>query len=172
MIQKKLFYCYNRLCVIPFEYIAGVTCDSKFAGSMTNQTTQIILTDEWTNDSLCCEDAKKILQGYYLFILLLFSLITPPCSMFYFQLTEFFVKMFIILDSMCILLSGGILMIPQKYTEVSKFIHNSDFYITTNIYPNFVEGLGSQVIKKCLKGFETKSLMYKDTSVTGKIRFL
>ena len=102
MFQKKLCYCYNNLGVIPFEYIAGVTRDGKFAGSMINQSTQIVLMDEWTNDSLCCEDAKRILQGYYLFILLLFSVITPHCSKFYFQLTGFFVKIGIILDSMCI----------------------------------------------------------------------
>ena len=83
MFQKKLCYCYNNLGVIPFEYIAGVTRGGKFAGSMINQSTQIVLMDEWTNDSLCCEDAKKILQGYYLFILLLFSVTIPPCSALY-----------------------------------------------------------------------------------------
>ena len=127
IVQKKLCYRYNHLGVIPFEYIAGVTRDGKFAGSMINQSTQIVLMDKWTNDSLCCEDAKRILQGYYLFILLLFSVITPHCSMFYFQLTGFFVKMVIILDSMCISLSGGILMVPQKDREASKFIYNSGF---------------------------------------------
>ena len=125
--------------------------------------------DEWTNDSLCCEDAKRILQGYYLFILLLFSVINPHCSKFYFQLTGFFVKMFIILDSMCISLSGGILMVPQKHREASKLIYNSGFYITTNVYPDFGEGSDGQAIKKRLKVFETKSLKHKDTSVTGKL---
>ena len=72
--------CYNHLGVIPFEYIADVTRDGKFAGSMINQPTQIVLMDEWTNDSLCCEDAKRILQEYYLFILLLFFATIPPWS--------------------------------------------------------------------------------------------
>ena len=80
MFQKKLCYGYNHLGVIPFEYIAGVTRDGKFAGSMINQSTQIVLMDEWTNDGLCCEDAKRILKGYYLLILLLFSIKIPPCS--------------------------------------------------------------------------------------------
>ena len=172
MFQKKLCYRYNHLGVIPFEYIAGVTRDGKFAGSMINQSTQIVLMDEWTNDSLCCEDAKRILQGYYLFILLLFSVMTPHCSMFYFRLTGFFVKMVTILDSMCISLSGGILMVPKKHREASKFIYNSGFYITTNVYPDFGEGLDGQAIKKRLKVFETKSLKHKDTSVTGKLLFL
>ena len=91
--------------------------------------------------------------------------------MFYFQLTGVFVKIFIILDSMCISLSGGILMVPQRHREASKFIYNSGFYTTTNVYPDFGEGLYSQAIKKRLKVFETKSLKHKDTSVTGKLRF-
>ena len=103
--------------------------------------------------------------------LLLFSVITPPCSMFYFQLIEVFVKMFIILDSMCISLSGGILMVPQKHREASKFICNSSFYITNNVYPNFGERFDGQAIKKRLKVFETNSLKHKYTSVTGKLRF-
>ena len=72
MFQKKLCYRCNHLGVIPFEYIAGVTRDGKFAGSMINQSTQILLMDEWTDDSLRCEDAKRILLGYYLFIQLYF----------------------------------------------------------------------------------------------------
>ena len=107
MFYKKLCYSYNNLSVILFEYISGVTRDGKFAGSMINQSIQIVLMDEWTNDSFCCEDAKIILQGYYLFILLLFSVTTPPCSMLYFLLKVFFVKIYVILDSMSISLSGG-----------------------------------------------------------------
>ena len=53
----------------------------------------------------------------------------------------------------------------------SKFICNFGFYITSNVHPNFGEGLDGQVIKKRLKVFETKSLKHKDSSVTGKLRF-
>ena len=60
---------------------------------------------------------------------------------------------------------------PQKHREVSKFIYNSVFYITTKMYPGFGEGLDGEAIKKCLKAFETKWLKHKDTSVTGKLRF-
>ena len=80
MFQKKSCYRYNHPGVIPFEYIAGVTRDGKFDESMISQSTQTVLMDEWANDSLCCEDAKRILHRYYLFILLSFSVITPPCS--------------------------------------------------------------------------------------------
>ena len=55
--------------------------------------------------------------------------------MFCFQLIEVFVKIFIIIDSMCSSLSGGILMVPQK------FIYNSGLYLTTNVYHDFSEGL-------------------------------
>ena len=30
---------------------------------MINQATQVVFMDEWTNDSLRCEDAKRTLQG-------------------------------------------------------------------------------------------------------------
>ena len=138
---------------------------------MINQSTQIVLMDEWANDSLCCEDAKRILQGYYLFILLLFSVTIPPYSVLFAVERNLFVKIFIILDSMCISLSGGIVMVAQKHREASKFSYNSGFYITTNVYPDFGEGLDSQAIKKRLKVFETKSLKHKDTSLTGKLHF-
>ena len=136
---------------------------------MINQSTQIVFMDEWTNDSLCCEDANRILQGYYLFILLLFSVKIPPCSALFSVERNFCED--IILDSMCMSLSGGILMVPQKRRKASKFIYNSGFYITTNVYPDFGEGLHGQAIKKRLKVFEIKSLKHKDTSVTSKLRF-
>ena len=138
---------------------------------MINQSTQSVLMDEWTNESLCREDTKRILQGYYLFILLLFSLTISPCSMLYFLLKGVFVKIFVILDSMCISLSGRILMVLQKHREASKFIYNFDFYITINMYPDCGEELDGQAIKKRLKVFKAKSLKHKDTSVTGKLRF-
>ena len=91
--------------------------------------------------------------------------------MLYFQLKGFFVKIFIILDSMCISLSGGILMVPQKHTGASKFIYNSGFCISNNVYPNFGEGLDGQEMKKRLKFFEKNSLKHKDTNVTGYLGF-
>ena len=44
-------------------YIAGVLNDGKFSGSMITNNTQIVIMDEWTSNSLSCEDAKRILQG-------------------------------------------------------------------------------------------------------------
>ena len=52
---------------------------------------------------------------------------------------RFSAKIFITLDIMCISLSGGILMAPQKHREASKFIDNSGFYISTNVYPILVK---------------------------------
>ena len=62
-------------------------------------------------------------------------------------------------------------MVSQKHREASKLIYNSGFYMTTNVNPNFGEGLAGQAIKKRLKVFETKLLKHKDTSVTGKLHF-
>ena len=49
--------------IIPCRNIAGVTTNGKFAGALINQATQVVFMEEWTNDSLCCEEAKKVLQG-------------------------------------------------------------------------------------------------------------
>ena len=55
LFQKKLCYRCNYLGVIHFEYIGSVRRDGKFAGSMINHFSQIVLMDEKANDSLCCE---------------------------------------------------------------------------------------------------------------------
>ena len=34
-----------------------------FSGHMINEKTQVVCMEEWTSDSLSCEDAKRILQG-------------------------------------------------------------------------------------------------------------
>ena len=48
--------------MITSRHIAGVTRDGKFAGALINEATQVVFMNEWTNDSLCCEDGKRILQ--------------------------------------------------------------------------------------------------------------
>ena len=79
---------------------------------------------------------------------------TPPCNMSYFQLTGLFVKVFIILDSMCISLSSRIFMVSQKHREASKFIYNAGFYITTNVYSDFGEVWDGRAIKKRVKSWK------------------
>jgi len=49
--------------IIPSDKIASVVRDGRFSGHMINQQTQVVFMDEWTSDSLSCEDAKRILQG-------------------------------------------------------------------------------------------------------------
>jgi len=49
--------------IIPAKYIAGVMNDGRFSGHLITEHSQIIMMDEWTPDSLSCEDAKRILQG-------------------------------------------------------------------------------------------------------------
>ena len=58
-------------------------------------------------------------------------------------------------------------MVPQKHREASKFIYNSRFYITTNIYPDFGGGLDGEAIRKRLSLFNTKALSKKNTNVSG-----
>ena len=49
--------------IIPTKYIAGVVTDGKFSGSQIDAKTQVVQMEEWTANSLSCEDAKRILQG-------------------------------------------------------------------------------------------------------------
>ncbi|XP_066928609.1 uncharacterized protein [Clytia hemisphaerica] len=49
--------------IISTENIAGVTQEGKFAGHLINNQTELVFMDEWTVNSLSCEDAKRILQG-------------------------------------------------------------------------------------------------------------
>ena len=63
---------------------------------------------------------------------------------------------------------GGLLMVPQKHKEASKFKYNSGFFITTNIYPDFGDGRDGDAIKRRLSVFETNTLPKKDNNVSGK----
>ena len=72
----ELFIC---LGIIPIRYVAGVMNDGKFSASLINELTQIVIMDEWTPDSLSCEDAKRVLQGItnILFFFCSFSVYIP-----------------------------------------------------------------------------------------------
>uniref|UniRef100_A0A7M5WTS3 Uncharacterized protein n=2 Tax=Clytia hemisphaerica TaxID=252671 RepID=A0A7M5WTS3_9CNID len=54
--------------IIPSQLIAGVMNDGKFSASLITARTQIVMMDEWTPDSLACEDAKRVLQGGLIFV--------------------------------------------------------------------------------------------------------
>ena len=62
-------------------------------------------------------------------------------------------------------------MVAQKHKDPSKFIYNSGFFITTNIYPDFGDGRDGDAIKKRLRVFETKTLPKKDMNVSGKLKY-
>lgn len=51
------------LGLIPSRYIAGVMNDGKFSASLITEESQVVFMDEWSPDSLSCEDAKRVLQG-------------------------------------------------------------------------------------------------------------
>ena len=57
-----LFLC--NVGIIPAKYIAGIMNDGKFSAHLITEETHIVIMDEWTPDSLSCEDAKRIIQGY------------------------------------------------------------------------------------------------------------
>jgi len=39
--------------------------DGKFSAGLLNDSTEIVLMDEWTPECLGCDDAKRILQGKF-----------------------------------------------------------------------------------------------------------
>lgn len=57
------FVCILSLGIIPSKYVAGVVREGKFAAHLIRDDTQLVFMDEWTSDSLSCEDAKRVLQG-------------------------------------------------------------------------------------------------------------
>lgn len=63
---------------------------------------------------------------------------------------------------------GGLMMLPQKHKAPTKFLYNGGFFITTNEYPDFGNEVDCEAIKKRLDIFETKPLLHKDNSVSGK----
>ena len=63
---------------------------------------------------------------------------------------------------------GGLLMVPQKHKEASKFKYNSGFFITTNVYPDFGHEHDCEAIKRRLAVFQTKQLSNKDKHVSSK----
>ena len=49
--------------IIPVKAIASVTREKQFAAHTINEETQVVFIDEWSSDSMCAEDAKRVLQG-------------------------------------------------------------------------------------------------------------
>ena len=43
--------------------------DGRFSAANITKDTQIIFMDEWTSDSLSCEDAKRLLQGKFIIVI-------------------------------------------------------------------------------------------------------
>jgi len=108
--------------------------------------------DEWTADSLSCEDAKRILQG-----LCICMCLTCYCSL------EFSTKCYIKYPL------GGLIVVPQKHKESVTSHYNSGFFITTNNYPDFGGGRDGEAIKRRLCVFQTKALRKKDANVSGEL---
>ena len=54
---------FHFLGIIPSRFITNIVPDGRFSAANISKDTQVIMMDEWTSDSLSCEDAKRILQG-------------------------------------------------------------------------------------------------------------
>ena len=52
-----------RSGIIPSMHISGVVTDGRFSSLPIKDTTQVVLMEEWTSNSLSCEEAKRTLQG-------------------------------------------------------------------------------------------------------------
>ena len=65
LIVKKnsLYHVSFDLGIIPSMRISGVVTDGRFSSSSINEMTQVVLMEEWTSNSLSCEEAKRTLQG-------------------------------------------------------------------------------------------------------------
>lgn len=131
--------------------------DGKFSGHLITEMSQIVMMDEWTPDSLSCEDAKRILQGKLLFTILWFRVLAAQ------KPTRTVIKQFT-LDSF----TGGLVFLPQKHKEASRVKYNSGVFITTNVYPDFGHPHDNEAIRKRLEVFQTVSLRVKDGSVSGE----
>ena len=62
---------------------------------------------------------------------------------------------------------GGLIMVPVKHSNTKKFLYNSGFFITTNMYPDFGDGTYEEAIRKRLKVFHTIILPKKDGNASG-----
>ncbi|XP_066921716.1 uncharacterized protein [Clytia hemisphaerica] len=49
--------------IIPSSFISYIVPDGRFSAADITSNTQVVVMDEWTPESLSCEDAKRILQG-------------------------------------------------------------------------------------------------------------
>jgi len=128
--------------------------------------------DEWTSDSLSCEDAKRLLQGIIILVMLFCSIVVAIVCSFInailsirFQLEMRFA--FTVIESVFSL--GGMIVVPQKHRGSVTSHYNSGFFITTNNYPDFGGGRDGEAIKRRLCVFDTKALKRKDASVSGKL---
>ena len=55
--------CFLTPGIIPSSFISYIVPDGRFSAADISSDTQVVVMDEWTPDSLSCEDAKRILQG-------------------------------------------------------------------------------------------------------------
>ena len=138
-----------------------MTNEGRFAGHMIDDDTQLLFMDEWTSDSLSCEDAKRILQG----IIRLDTSNAQIISIISFPFNSHFLTCILFV----LIFEGGLFMLSQKHTATKRVNYRSGFFITTNVMPDFGVARDQEAVYRRLKVFSTNPLARKDTSVTCKL---
>ena len=54
------------LAIIPLRFVASITRKKQFSASVLNDDTQIVLLDEWAEDTLQSDMSKVVLQGGFM----------------------------------------------------------------------------------------------------------
>ena len=54
------------LGICPLRFVASITKEKQFSAAMINDDTQIVLLDEWSENTLQADLAKTVLQGGYM----------------------------------------------------------------------------------------------------------
>ena len=55
----------STLGIVSPQNIASVMDEGRFAAHMIDNNTEVVFMDEWGDNSLSCDDAKKVLQGTF-----------------------------------------------------------------------------------------------------------
>ena len=85
--------------------------------------------DEWTPDSMSCEDAKRVLQGIFLKSMAFLNFLLDGGHHRHSRCCPNEMENYVILDHIIL---GGMILIPQKHKGGLRVKYNSGFYIATN----------------------------------------
>ena len=114
------------LGIISRDNIAGVVREKQFAGHLIDSDTELVFMDEWTEDSLCCEDTKKLLQGKYITCGVCLSVFNGCYDMAF---SDYYIipnhDSFIILLMNALYFLGGLVYLSRKNKDAIKVNYKS-----------------------------------------------